>query len=140
MNPDPPIEPDPLPHEPGSSAEPLAATHLFTAELLSTSDDPWVRAADGYEHRRLRLGLSLMARLKGRLRLLPGEEFGTEVPHRRENALVVSEYHGFWSHADVVVGGRYLVVAAGDGDDPAALMQEPDIKALLDAALAADVE
>ncbi|MGA2499022.1 MAG: hypothetical protein ABSH20_14870, partial [Tepidisphaeraceae bacterium] len=57
-----------------------------------------------------------------------------------ENALIVSDFHGFWSHAEPVKGSRYLVMAAGGSNDVAVLMQESAITGLVDAAVAVDVK
>jgi hypothetical protein len=135
-----PVGPAVLPFEPDSRAEVLSATHLFTVEVVTESATPWAAGGDGLEHRLLHLGMRLLAGLKGSLGVRLGEAFDLDVEQRRENALMTSDYHGFWSHEEPKQGARYLVIAQGTGDAPAALLQEPAIRALLDAALAADVE
>ena len=129
-----------LPHEPKSSAELLSATHLFTVETLDLSAGTWARGADELEHRGVSLKFRLLERFKGELKIGSGDSFEVQVGQRRENALTVSDFHGFWSHALPVKGARYLVMAEGAGNDPALLMQEASIKALVDAGLATDVK
>ncbi|MFI5382413.1 MAG: hypothetical protein ACHRHE_24210, partial [Tepidisphaerales bacterium] len=89
--------PAPLPHEPESSSELLAATHLFTVEILQQSATPWAGAADNLQHRTLSLKLRLLELFKGNVQLKPGDAFDLNVAQRREDALTVSDYHGFWS-------------------------------------------
>jgi hypothetical protein len=129
-----------LPVEPGSTAELLAATHLFMVELLTQTATPWSGGADGLEHRRIDLELRLVEPFKGTLGVKPGEAFAVAVEQRREKGLRVTDYHGFWSHAKATAGARYLVVAGGASDAPAVLMQEPAIQQLLDAGMAQDVK
>jgi hypothetical protein len=128
-----------LPREPESPSEILAAAHLFTVECTALAGTPWVREADGLEHRKLGMKLRLQQNLKGPLRVAAGSPFDLIVQQKREDALTVSDYHGFWSHAEPQQNGHYLVISNGEGDDPAALMQEPGIKELANAALASDV-
>lgn len=100
---------------------------------------PWVREPDGLERRSLSLRFRLLHNLKGRLRVAPGSVFEIKVPQERENALTVSDYHGFWSHNEPRQGQHYLVVSNGSGEDPAPLLEEPAIQDLADARLANDV-
>jgi hypothetical protein len=130
---------DPLPLEPDSTAEILAATHLFTVETLAVETGSWVRGNDGLEHRPLRFRVRLLENLKGALDIEPGKEIDAAVEQKRESALVVSDYHGFWSHNEPRLVSRYLVISGGAGRNPVVLMEEPNITALLDGSLAADV-
>ena len=133
-----------LPFEPGSLAELLSSSHLFTVEILSAQPTPWATGADGLEHRSIALSLRTLALLKGRLTVPAGETFSVTVPQRRENALVGSDYHGLWSHAspEPAPGVKYLVVATAADAAPAApssLLLEPACKMLHPADLASDV-
>jgi hypothetical protein len=128
-----------LPHEAGSLSEILAATHLFVVKIESITASPWEPGPDGLEQQTAWMNLRLEHVLKGRLNLAPGATFTLAAPRRRENALMVSDYHGFWSHAEVAAGQERLVIAGGSGGDPAALMLEPSIRDLPDGALAGDV-
>ncbi len=134
------IAPGAMPVEPSSSSEILAATHIFTVELIEMSTTPWTRQADGLEHRQLRLQLALLERFKGRLALQPGGRFEVELPQRREDALTVSDFHGFWSHQELQKGSRYLVLSNGTTDNVAVHMKEPAITAMLAAEAASDVK
>jgi hypothetical protein len=130
---------DVLPREHDSPSEILAASHLFTAQVLDASPTPWARGDDGLEHREMRMKLRLLERFKGPLRAKPGEDFDLTVPQRRENASAISDYHGFWSHIDIEKGTKWLVISRGEGSDPASLMREPAIMAIMDASYAVDV-
>jgi len=133
------LGPGTLPHEPGSNSELLAATHLFVVRVSGAAATPWERGADGLEHQTLRLDLRLGRVLKGRVARALGANFTVVAPREREDAATVSDYHGFWSHAEVEAGEERLVIAEGTGDDPATLMLEPAIRKMADAALVADV-
>jgi hypothetical protein len=127
-----------LPTEPHSSAEILAATHLFTVETLGLSDTPWTKGPDGLEHRQQTMEFRLLERFKGDLDIRTGDAFRVEVPQNRESALETSDYHGFWSHQEIQKGERYLVLASGPASAPT-LLREPAIQALHPEALVADV-
>lgn len=126
--------------EPSSASEILSATHLFTVELTDLSATPWTPGTDGLEHRRLTLDLTLLETFKGHFDLQNGAKFKVEVPQRREDALTVSDFHGFWSHMEPEKGSRYLVLSKATNDNVAMLMQEPAIAGLSDTALSADVK
>ena len=125
--------------EPGSDAIVLSASHLFLIEVLGMQGTAWARGADGLEHRTLHLNLRLIEKLKGSIHANKGDVFSVDVPQRRENALTVSDYHGFWSHAEIEQGRKYLVASNARNGDLPALLKEPSIKSLLNAALEQDV-
>jgi hypothetical protein len=127
-----------LPLELGSPALILSASHLFVIEVVKMSATPWAAGGDGLEHRSLHLDLRLVENLKGVL-ARNGDAVSVDLPQRRESALMVSDYHGFWSHTDVEKGASYLVAADGGGGGLQELLREPSIQALYPAALAADV-
>ena len=125
--------------EPGSDAIVLSASHLFLIEVLGMQGTAWARGADRLEHRTLHLNLRLIEKLKGAIRANKGDVFSVDVPQKREDALTVSDYHGFWSHAQIEQGRKYLVASNGRNEDLPALLKEPSIKGLFDAALEQDV-
>ena len=130
-----------LPHEPSSPAEILAASHLFLVELVAQTATPWARPSeDALQQRKVGMKIRLVESLKGQLKARPAEVVEVNVEQAREDELTVSDYHGFWSHTELKAGSKYLVLAEGDSDNIAVLMQEPAIKAVLDGALAADVK
>ncbi len=131
-------QPD-IPLEPGSDAILLSASHVFLIEVSGIQGAAWARDADGLEHRTLHLDLRLIENLKGSIHANKGSAFSVDVPQKREDALTVSDYHGFWSHAEIEQGRRYLVVSNGTNRDLPALMKEPAIRALFNAALEQDV-
>ena len=131
--------PPALPLEPGSEAIILSASHLFVIEVAGMRGAAWARGADGMEHRSLHLDLRLVEKLKGAFQA-DAAAFSVDLPQKRENALTVSDYHGFWSHTEVEQGKRYLVASKGTARDLPALLQEPAIQALFDAALESDVK
>jgi len=131
---------NPLPYEPGSSAEVLSATRIFTVEVLQVSPGAWAREPGGLEHRQLLMKLRLLEALKGPLRIPPGSVFDLDVPQNREGGSIVADAPGFWSHAKVSSGQSYLVMSQGGGNNPAELMQDPAIAEFLTAAVAGDVK
>lgn len=129
-----------LPHEPGSASELLKATHLFTIYIERLDAEAWSLGEDGLEHRRLSIKAMPVEVYKGVLSLPPRQPFDFVVQQSRETGLVVSDYHGLWSHFEPQRAGHYLVVAEGAQQDPAVLLQEPQCKMLLDAGRALDVQ
>lgn len=129
----------PLPVEPGSEAEILLATHLFTVEWTEARAGTWAAESDGLEHRRLHLKARLLEQLKGELSVELGSTFELDLRQHREDELTISDYHGFWSHHDPLPGAKNVVLASGTGTDPVALMQEPAIRALLDPRAEVDI-
>ncbi|MFT3775571.1 MAG: hypothetical protein QM820_60255 [Minicystis sp.] len=130
----------PLPVEPGSRAELLSSTHLFTVEITALDAEPWTRGADGLSHRKLKMGVKLVEILKGTLDRRPGEVFPLEVAQRRVSKSIEEGYHGLWSHADPEVGKGYLVISRAPGATSApGLMREGVCEALLGKESAADV-
>lgn len=111
-----------LPFEPHSSSELLAATHVFSIEVVDLSATPWA-----HDRARLRQTLSLTCRLlehaKGALSLRPGDTFVFTTPRWREVG-GESDYQGLWSHAEAEVGTRVLLLSRGDTTNPAELMRE----------------
>lgn len=130
---------DDLPHEPGSPAELLSATHLFTAEILTLKATPWSGGADGLEHRQVDMRLRLQEVYKGQVSLKPNETFPLLVEQRRESEFIETDYHGLWSHAGPAPGVRYLVVADAAVTSPSELMQEGPCQKLLPAEYESDV-
>lgn len=128
-----------LPHEPGSSSEILAATHVFLVEVEAMTASPWAVEADGLEHRNLNLTLRLVDLYKGNLDVEKGKTFPATVPQARESEFVVSDYHGIWSHESPEPKTRYLVVAEGQTRAPAALLTEETVKRLLPGDRAGDL-
>ncbi|HMC10394.1 MAG TPA: hypothetical protein VKH44_03855 [Pirellulaceae bacterium] len=130
-----------LPHEPASSAEILAASHIFVVEMVSQTATEWARPTeDALQQRRLVMKIRLVESLKGMLKAKHGEVVEVNVEQAREDKFTVSDFHGFWSHTELKTGTKYLVLAEGQSEDLAVLMQEPAIKAVLDGALASDVK
>lgn len=144
MNPPPDVSPTTpapeLPHVPGSSSELLAASHVALVTLTAVGDAPWRPSNDGLEHRQLPLVLRLDRTIKGRLLQPPSTTIQVAVPQRREPGMMVSDFHGFWSHQTPVAGASHLLVAQGASSDLAQLVQEPAISALVDPGLAADAD
>src|SRR6185295_2593467 len=102
---------DGLPYEPGSSAELLNSTHVFTVEILALAATPFVAGDDDLEHRVLSLELRLIKIFKGKLDVDEGQTFTLKVLQHRESELFVTEFHGLWSHLEVEAGVRYVVIA-----------------------------
>jgi hypothetical protein len=128
----------PLPHETGSASEVLAASHLFTVEVLKVEGTAWMGGADGLEHRNLDMELRLLDVQKGAIQR-PPKAFTLRVEQRRDDELLELSFHGLWSHVAPEVGTRYLVAAEGKSTDPAELMKEGTCQRLLNASLAVDV-
>jgi len=131
---------DGLPYEPDSASELLAATHLFTVEITGLAATLWLRGADGLEHRLLTISARLLDLLKGHLDVEPLAAFELTVGQQRESEFIETDYHGLWSHAEPVIGLKYLVIAAGDSTDPAFLMQEESCHRLADETYSEDVQ
>jgi hypothetical protein len=93
-----------LPCEPGSAAELLAATYVFLVEIVSLEATPWALGEDRLEHRRVRLDARVLEVWKGHLDGERGATFPWEVEQEREGEMVVSDYHGMWSHEELVPG------------------------------------
>jgi hypothetical protein len=127
-----------LPHESGSAAELLAATHIFEIRATAVQTSEWKRGADGLEHRELIAHLVLGPVLKGDIGLTPGREFILRAPQAREGALTVSDWHGFWSQTELHAGESRIALAESSGSDPAELLVEPAVRELADPALAVD--
>ncbi len=140
MNDHTPIEQS-LPHESGSAAEVLAATHLFTVEIVAVNASAWTPGEDGLEHRHLDLRARILQTLKGSLEEKGGQPFQMRVEQKREDALSVSDFYGFWSHRrDVTAPSSFLAIASGSTGDPAVLLSEPAIVDLLPLTLVSDVK
>jgi len=127
-----------LPHEPGSTAELLAATHIFEIRPTAVETTQWKRGSDGLEHRELIAHLLLGPVFKGDVGLTPGGEFILRAPQVREDALTVSDWHGFWSQTELHVGESRIALAESPGSNPAELLLEPAIRELADATLGVD--
>lgn len=128
-----------LPVERRSGSELLEASHLLIVRVASTEADPWTAEDADQERRELRMRLHVVDLLKGPLLLAPDRRFELAVDQLRGGPLAAPAYRGFWSHATVESGSSYLVVALGEGSDPAVLMQEPSIRSLLPGEYAEDV-
>ncbi|MBL8173702.1 MAG: hypothetical protein JNK48_03480 [Bryobacterales bacterium] len=136
-----------LPYEPGSRSELLAARNVFSVEVLSLAPSEWkVDPSTGLQTRSLAIEARLLTVHKG----LPqaAAPFRLAVPQRREDALTVSDFHGFWSHRDLEAPRSYLAFSNAPGNNPAAWMADEAMLDLIPAtdataaeiALALDVE
>jgi hypothetical protein len=136
-----------LPVEAGSRSELLAARNIFSIETVSLSPSPWKPDPDsGLEARVLTLEARLLEVYKGDAKR--AGPFRAELPQWREDALTVSDFHGFWSHAEIEAGKKYIVFSNGVSTDPAALLDDAnmldlrpaDAPLITDIAMAVDME
>ena len=136
-----------LPFQAGSRSELLSARNIFSIAIVSLSPSSWNRDPDtGLEMRVLHVEARLLAVYKG-----PTQTAGAiraDLLQRRENALTVSDYHGFWSHQEIETGKQYVLFSNGTSNDPATLMADSDMVEIrlaspalgIEIALAVDVE
>lgn len=134
----------PLPVEPGSNAELLSATHLFTIEIVTAATSAWVPGNDGLQHRTLKIEARLSAILKGTFAVPAGQSFQASLDQKQESDLFENDYHGLWSHVapPPAPGVQYFVVTetkAQGPQDPARLLQEDVCKRVGPPAEASDV-
>ena len=121
-----------LAFEPESNSELLAARQVFSIEITRLDASEWKRdPASGLEVRELKLQARVLAVYKGAVQA-PGS-VAAVLPQRREGALTVSDFHGFWSHQEPVAAAQYLVFSNGDSGDPALLMADAHMADLLPA-------
>ena len=131
--------PEAFPLVPASESELLSARRLFLVKVLEVRASEWTNH-DELLHRRLRLKLALVERLKGPLEERAGAIFEVEVSQESEAGGMTNSYHGFWSHRSPLHDGEtVLVVSNGEAHAAAALMQEPAIVDLLGPEQAPDV-
>ncbi|MBS1826007.1 MAG: hypothetical protein JST93_11845 [Acidobacteria bacterium] len=136
-----------LPLEAGSRSELLSTRNVFAIQVLSLAASAWkMDESIGLEARTLTMNARLLQVFKGPDR--PAVDFRVSLPQRREDALTISDFHGFWSHREVEVGRQYIAFSNGAGNDPAAWMEDSVMVELAPAtpataaeiALAVDVE
>lgn len=143
-SPFPPPDGAPLPFEKDSLAEVLSSSHIFGVEILSVADEAWKQEADGLERRTLKIQARLAQVYKGDFQQAPGDTFDLVVRQEREDAMMVTDYHGLWSHVkpEPAAGVRYLAFSKVDTDAPAgaaSLLQQGTCQVLLAPDRAADV-
>lgn len=136
-----------LPMEAGSRSELLATRNVFAIEVRNLAPSAWKRnESSGLEARTLAMEARLLKVFKGPDR--PAGDFHVTLPQRRENALIESDFHGFWSHREVEAGRQYIAFSNGAGNDPSGWMEDSVMVDLVPAstdtateiALAIDVE
>src|SRR5436853_97698 len=108
-----------LPFEAGSRAELLSSRNIFSIEVVNLAPSPWKRDPEsGLEARNLHVEARLLTVYKGAAQ--SAGPFKADLPQRREDALTVSDYHGFWSHQEIETGKQYVLFSNGTSTDPAA--------------------